>query len=85
MADRVSNKYRIISIKNYDKYQGDGKRNGKRNGKQRDKQATNKRQQRKNDKKNKESKEEKESAAPLPPWAAAKGWSLEEYERWRNQ
>ena len=21
----------------------------------------------------------------MPPWAAAKGWTLEEYERWRNQ
>lgn len=84
VADRTYTKYRIISINNYDKYQGSGRQNGRQGA---DKGQTSGRQGAadKEDKNNKESKEEKKSAAPLPPWAAAKGWSLEEYERWRNQ
>ena len=95
VADRTYTKYRIISINNYDKYQGSGRQNGRQgadkgqtSGRQgADKGQTSGRQGAadKEDKNNKESKKEKESAAPLPPWAAAKGWSLEEYERWRNQ
>lgn len=84
VADRTYTKYRIISINNYDKYQGSGRQSGRQGA---DKGQTKGRQGAadKEDKNNKESKEEKKSAAPLPPWAAAKGWTLEEYERWRNQ
>lgn len=84
VADRTSNKYRIISIKNYDKYQGDGRQSGRQVA---DKGQTSGRQVAAviRTKEDKNIKEEKESASPLPPWAAAKGWSLEEYERWRNQ
>ena len=84
ITDKTYNKFRIISIKNYDKYQSDNRQaNRQLTGKQ---QATNRQLTADiRTKEDKNIKEDKESAAPLPPWAAAKGWSLEEYERWRNQ
>ena len=92
ITTEATNRFTIITVVNWEEYQlFDEKMTSETTSNQTnerqtsDKQATNERQQRKNDKNNKESKEEKESAAPLPPWAAAKGWSLEEYERWRNQ
>ena len=81
ITTEATNRFTIITVVNWEEYQlFDEKTTSEATRNQ-----TNERQQRKNDKNNKESKEEKESAAPLPPWAAAKGWSLEEYERWRNQ
>ena len=88
----TTNRYSLITIVNWNDYQSDDDTSTNKSTKSAtnkqptdNQQATNKQPQRKNDKNNKESKEEKESAVPLPPWAAAKGWSLEEYERWRNQ
>lgn len=92
ITTEATNRFTIITVVNWEEYQlfdekmtSEVTSNQTNERQTSDKQTTNERQQRKNDKNNKESKEEKESAAPLPPWAAAKGWSLEEYERWRNQ
>ncbi len=88
----TTNRYSLITIVNWNDYQSDDDTSTNKSTKSAtnkqptdNQQITNKQPQRKNDKNNKESKEEKESVVPLPPWAAAKGWSLEEYERWRNQ
>ena len=92
ITTEATNRFTIITVVNWEEYQlfdekttSEATSNQTNERQTSDKQTTNERQQRKNDKNNKESKEEKESAAPLPPLAAAKGWSLEEYERWRNQ
>lgn len=92
ITTEATNRFTLITVVNWKEYQlfkenetSETASNETNKRQTNDKQATNERQQRKNDKNNKESKEEKESAAPLPPWAAAKDWSLEEYERWRNQ
>ncbi len=92
ITTEATNRFTLITVVNWKEYQlfeenetSETASNETNKRQTNDKQATNERQQRKTDKNNKESKEEKESAVPLPPWAAAKGWSLEEYERWRNQ
>lgn len=84
VADRTSNKFRIISIKNYDKYQSNGRQNGSQGA---DKGQTNGSQGAAviRTKEDKNIKEDKESDQLLPPWAAEKGWTPEYYERWRNQ
>ena len=73
VADRTSNNFRKISIKNYDKYQSNGRQNGSQGA------AVIRTKEDKN------IKEDKESDQLLPPWAAEKGWTPEYYERWRNQ
>lgn len=84
VADRTSNKFRIISIKNYDKYQSNGRQNGRQGA---DKGQTNGSQGAAviRTKEDKNIKEDKESDQLLPPWAAEKGWTPEYYEEWNDQ
>lgn len=84
VADRTSNKFRIISIKNYDKYQSNGRQNGSQGA---DKGQTNGSQGAAviRTKEDKNIKEDKESDQLLPPWAAEKGWTPEYYEEWNDQ
>lgn len=84
ITDKTYNKFRIISIKNYDKYQSDNRQTNRQlTGKQ---QATNRQLTADiRTKEDKNIKEDKESDQLLPPWAAEKGWTPEYYERWRNQ
>ena len=84
ITDKTYNKFRVISIKNYDKYQSD---NRQANRQLTDKQQATNRQLTADirTKEDKNIKEDKESDQLLPPWAAEKGWTPEYYERWRNQ
>ena len=84
ITDKIYNKFRVISITNYDKYQSDNRQTNRQlTGKQ---QATNRQLTADiRTKEDKNIKEEKESDQLLPPWAAEKGWTPEYYERWRNQ
>ena len=84
ITDKIYNKFRVISITNYDKYQSDNRQTNRQlTGKQ---QATNKQLTADiRTKEDKNIKEDKESDQLLPPWAAEKGWTPEYYERWRNQ
>lgn len=84
ITDKTYNKFRIISIKNYDKYQSDNRQTNRQlTGKQ---QATNRQLTAViRTKEDKNIKEDKESDQLLPPWAAEKGWTPEYYEEWNDQ
>ncbi len=68
VTSRTTNRYTLITVVSFDKYQGERQTerhtNDTQNDKQNDKQATSKRQQKKNNKNNKEDEEYKNMASP---------------------
>ena len=67
VTSRTCNRYQVITIVNYDRYQDNRQTKGQTNGQSSDKQATSKRQQYKNDKNGKNGKNNKGRFAPEPP------------------
>ena len=90
VTSRSCNRYQVITIVNYDKYQDKRQAKSQTNGQPSDKQATSKRQQYKNDKNEKNEKKNNGRSAPVSPPGIPDEYrgqfaTEEEYLAWRNQ